>query len=456
MLSFDDSAATIIRGVIDVGCFSGPYSLIATRIYDYVDRYKKAPGDHLADILADKLEAKDGNLYADTIASIYESRTGLNKPYVMGQMENFVRRQALRSVAVDLHKALTRDTEESLDEADRLIQRATRRQIQVFDPGIRLSDKKRALNFLDLQDSAFPTGIPELDKRGFGPTRKELWVFVANAKRGKSWALVHLAKMALIHQLKVIHISLEMSADRCAQRYFQAMYAVAKRSDKLRVSRFKRDELGRAIGLDERMVIPKLSLQDPEIRQKLEGLIDKWAIRHLDNIYIKDFPTGRLNVGQLRAYLDVMEQNERFVPDLLIIDYPDLMKKDKNQEVRHSLDQIYQDVRGIAVERNIAVAIVSQANKEGEKGKRVSLANLSEAYTKGMHADCVITYSQSETEHSLGLARLYVAAGRNDDDKLELVLCQQYGIGQFVLDSVLKPNDYHLMLPQGGNEDDEV
>ena len=111
----------------------------------------------------------------------------------MTTLGTFIKRQSLRSVAVDLAKALQRDTEASLEEAEALISSANTKSLSVFDPGLRLSDKKRALEFLDIQDS-FPTGIPELDKRSFGPTRTRLWLFIGNTKAGKSWALIQLGQ----------------------------------------------------------------------------------------------------------------------------------------------------------------------------------------------------------------------------------------------------------------------
>src|SRR5271166_1396550 len=223
VLTFHTDEARIIRGAVDVALYGGPYRLIAARIYDYLDRYHKAPGDHLADLLEDKLsDPKEGQLYKDILMSLHALNEGLNVTYVMSQVETYVKRQSLRTVAVDLAKALQKDTEASLEEADALIRKANRNQISIFDAGTRLSDKSKALGFLNIQDHCFPTGIQELDQRGFGPTRKELWLFIANTKGGKSWALIHLAKMALSQRLRVCPVSLEMSEARCAQRYFQA------------------------------------------------------------------------------------------------------------------------------------------------------------------------------------------------------------------------------------------
>lgn len=450
LLTYDQERASIIRGIVAPEMWSGPYRQLVVRLYDHLDRFKKPAGDHLPDILADKIEkpGSESQLYVDIIESIHSAKEGINPEYVMSQLETFIRRQSLRTVAVTLAKALQRDTEESLDEAETLIASAGKSTLSVFDPGTRLSDKKRALKFLDINETAFPIGIPELDRRGFGPTRKELWLFIGNTGAGKSWMLIQLAKMALLSRAKVVHLTLEMSEERAAQRYMQTLFAISKRDETYQTTRFQRDTLGRISGFDSNRVKPRLSLADPKIRKKLHEKIDKWGPRLLDNIIIKQFPSGALTVNQIKAYLDNLEQTQQFVPDLLIVDYPDLMKIPANENYRLGLDEIFKELRGMAITRNMALAAVSQSHRAAAKAKQVGADNVSEAYSKIQHSDTVITYTQTKGERQLGLARLYVAKGRNDSDRLTIVISQQYGFGGFVLDSILMTGNYWGNLPK--------
>jgi replicative DNA helicase len=364
----------------------------------------------------------------------------------------FIRRQSLRSIAVELTKALQEDTEESLEKADRLMSQAKRNELQLFDPGTRLNDKTKALRFLDYVNESFPTGIPELDRRGFGPTRKELWMLVGDAKSGKSMSLTHLAKMAIINRLKVVHVTLEMSEGRVAQRYFQTLYSVAKRPDISELVKFKKDAKGDLLGFNSVKLAPNMTLQDSGIRQKLEQIIDKRALRHLNNIYIKEYATGYLTMPMLQGYLDNLEATHKFSPDMLIVDYPDLMKVNSDN-YRLSIDQIYKDLRGMAVERNIAVAVVSQSNRAGSKKKTLGSENIAEAYSKVQHADITITLSATAAEKRLGLARLYVTNARNDEGSLTLVISQNYRTGTFAVDAAVMSSNYWDLLPS--NEEDQ-
>jgi replicative DNA helicase len=453
LLAYNDQYANIVRNSVPLNLYGGPYRIIASRCYDYLDRFHKPPADHLPDIMEDKLKSDNAEaaLYKNIILNIRNTQAEINTEYVVHKLETFIKRQSLRTVAVELTKALQQDTEESLENAEQLISQSRSSALQLFDPGTRLSDKNKALSFLDFSNECFPTGIPELDKRGFGPTRKEMLMLIAPAKAGKSFFLTHLAKMAIVNRLKVVHVTLEMSEGRCSQRYFQTLYSIAKRKDISPSIKFKKDDQNRIISFDQVTLTPKHTLQDLDIRQKLEKIIDKWALRQLDNIFIKEFPTGGLTVNGLEAYLDNLEATQQFVPDLVILDYPDLMELEG--EMRFALDTLFKNLRGrIAVRRNVALAVVSQSNRSGAKAKTVEGTDVAEAWNKVQHADTTITLSATAAEKRLGLARLYVAAGRNDEGNITLVISQHYRTGLFVIDAALMSNEYWNNLPTEGGE----
>src|SRR5262245_22818795 len=119
LLTYDEAYFQRIRNAVEINLYGGPYRLVATRLYDYIDKFKKPPKEHLVDLLTDKLEGKnkaDNDLYLDIVASIERTHKSLNVEYVMSQLEVFIKRQTYRTLGVDLMRALQRDTEEGLDE----------------------------------------------------------------------------------------------------------------------------------------------------------------------------------------------------------------------------------------------------------------------------------------------------------------------------------------------------
>lgn len=460
ILVFDKERCKMVRGTVEPQLFGGFYKDIVARVYDYIDEYKLPPGEHIADLLEDKLSSdnkREVNTYRDILDSLFEAKDSINAEYVTNQLETFVKRQSLRSVAVDLAKALQKDTEDSLEEAETLIRKANTVSLKVFDAGLRMSDFQRSLAFLDNNVTAYPTGIPEFDKRGFGPTRKEMLLYIADTKTGKTWCMIQLAKMALMSNLKTLHITLEMSEDKVAKRYIQTFFAISNRKETFVTKRFNKDKKGN-IDIEEKEVKPKLTFEDANIRKKLVKRMDPWKNRILDNIIIKQFPTGKLTVGQLEAYMDNLEITEKFVPDLLIVDYPDLMdlKVGNGGQYRHALAEVYKNLRGVCVARNMALGVPTQANRAAAGAQFVGRKNVSEAYSKIADADVAITYSQTEMEKALGLARLSIVAGRNDADNITVVLSQNYGMGQYVVDSILMDSDYwKLIEAEGGASSDD-
>jgi|SRR5882672_2912447 len=101
LLAYNGQYAKIIRNSVTLNLYSGPYRIIAARCYDYIDRFGVPPADHCSDILEDKLnnESAEASLYKNTIISIRNAQEGLNTEYVINQLELFIKRQSLRSVA---------------------------------------------------------------------------------------------------------------------------------------------------------------------------------------------------------------------------------------------------------------------------------------------------------------------------------------------------------------------
>ncbi len=59
------------------------------------------------------------------------------------------------------------------------------------------------------------------------------------------------------------------------------------------------------------------------------------------------------------------ESTTGFVPDVLIVDYADIMRSsNKYNERRFELELIYQELRNIAIQFNIPVITATQLNRE--------------------------------------------------------------------------------------------
>jgi hypothetical protein len=221
--------------------------------------------------------------------------------------------------------------------------------------------------------------------------------------------------------------------------------ATKRPQDTFKLVTIQTDELGRFLALDlQQLEKPRPSLQND--KDFITNLIK--STRLGERILVKQFPNKRLTMNGLIAYLDSLETSANFIPDVLIVDQADNLRIPGQQPLRIELGEIYQELRGLAVERNMAVATVTQSNREGVKAGSTKDTHVAEDYSKIGTVDTVLTYSQTQSEKDLGVARLFLANGRNDADKFEILITQGYSFGQFVLDSVRVPADYQARLKE--------
>ena len=108
----------------------------------------------------------------------------------------------------------------------------------------------------------------------------------------------------------------------------------------------------------------------------------------------------------------------------------------------------------MASERNFALVAPTQGSRSTIGAKRVRSKDVAEDISKVNTADQTLTYSQTEAEKRLGLARLFVGHARGMEDGQEVVITQAYAIGQFVLESEFMSSAYwEKMKDEGGDED---
>jgi len=239
-----------------------------------------------------------------------------------------------------------------------------------FEGGLNLGSAEDVLSILDEpEEEGFDLGIPVLDNNGIIPRRKELNMFMAPRGRGKSWWITHLAKQAMLQRWSVVIITLEMSEKRYAGRMLQSFFSIARRDASVKVTRLLHDNQGNLQDLLQEQ-IERMTMKDPDIRQKLASRA-KREFRRRPPIRIKQFPTGELTVAGVNAYLDGLERFDKFTPDLICIDYPDLMKINPNN-LRVEIGNIIVGLRGIAVARNASMAVVTQGNRESESATLVT------------------------------------------------------------------------------------
>ncbi len=445
--------AAQIMSVITADIFEGIFSDLASRIIEYREKYKEPPAPaHLDDIfdhVLDDPEHKQYRAYQRILVGMREQAPSLNLPYLTSRIVQFARRQRLKEGFLEALERFNQGGEDFEDEVETILAKTLKTSVAPISLGIRLSDNP--LDFLNKNDvedgQTFRTGIREFDRKGFTPYRGQVYVLLAGYKKGKSWLLQQLARAAIEGaRWNVAHASLENRIGQLKPRYMQTWLAAAKREDLYIHPEMEVSDKFRLEDIQYDVVRPKLAFSNPKHHKKLREMVESLRPR-FNHLYLQEFISGALTVSQLERWLDLIEDREGFIPDMLMVDYPKLMKLDM-RDPRISMGQIWVDLRRVAGERNIAVVAVDQGNREGQTAKTMRGTHASEDISPLRTVDAVMTYSQTEQEKRMGLARLHAEASRTDIDGFTVLISQAYTVGQFALESVRMSGSYWEILDE--------
>jgi len=429
MFCWDKENAGAIHAAVPPKLFSTrSYRRIAEAAAQYFETYGQPPRAHLRDILeADLMRGEEGLLLQKVLSDMEELLPELQPKYVLAELDKFV---ALRHINSALEAAADAAQHGDIEAA-----RAAMFSAPTTQEGSRriwLHKPDESLSFFtEREEDYFSSGIDELDRRGIRPKRRTVFMIVAPKKTGKSWWLIEIAKRNIFLRHKILHISLEMEAEEVSKRYVQAMYALTVEAlSTIRTVLFKKDALGRCTSLDFHVRTP--DQLKPENRDELAAKLSMLSRR--PPILIVDYPTAMFTVSMLNSLLDELERKEGFKPDIVMIDYPKLMKHDPNN-LRISLGRGLEELRGVAKLRNAAFVLPAQGNRSAGTAKVVTSEMLGEDYSMAQTADIICTLSRTPAERDIGLARVFVDAARTAEDKLLVMIAQSLATGQFCLDS---------------------
>jgi len=438
LLCFDNESAPILDALVPVDAYDPYYKQVAAAATEFRAKHGAVPGEHTWDLIH-ALGVKDeasADAYDLVFQSLDDLKDGIQPSYIIEQARNFARWSQLRKAWLKQGTALDRRDIEGLEAAEAAVRESIEPMADLFDPGADMSDLDRLSEIFTKDDyEIIPTGIPSIDQHRCGPARGRLHCLMASSGRGKSMYLAHLARQAAKRGFKVAYLSFEMDEGEVMQRLYQGAFGIAEAGKVESVLKIRATKDGQYDGMT-RVVFedgPRPTLQDDSARSRMEKNVEK-AKSWLGNIRVKSFPQNTMTTERLKGYLDSTAMHSGFVPDLLILDYADLFKK-RADDIRGSLRLIYEDLKGLSQERNMAVATVTQSNRSGVNSKVITEDQIGEDFSKVQTADSLITLMATDEEHSVGFARLVVAKIRGGRGRFQIGITQNYALSQFCLSS---------------------
>lgn len=462
LLITNKAHGAIVAGQVEPRHFDDAYQDVATRVLQYWKEYNAPPGqEHVDDLFAVELSGKGSARLRRLLADLLSLSVGLNAEYVANRAQEFIEGQSIKSFLLDASERFQQGGDSVTSDIRDMMSNVLRNKPTTMSAGLFLGEA-RNLEFLE-RTPAIPLGIDPLDNSNIGPRPSELLLYIASKGSGKTWFCVHVGKQGLIHRERVLHISLEYAEEKLLGRYMQSLFVGGWDSSYIRTILDIDEDTGRLLGWKRRTRKARINFAERGAKTLVKDRLKSWGMR-LNRIVLKSFPSGQLTMGHLEAYLDYLELKHKFIPTMLIVDYPDLMKLDP-RNIRIDLGRTFVNLRGLGVERNMAVVTPTQGTRASMDAKQVRSSMVSEDISKVNTADLVVTYSRTKAERRHNLARLYVPHSRDTRDELTVLISQAYDVGQYATYAALMDSEYWARLKEktgdssrededeGGNED---
>jgi len=425
-LLLDHKWAEQIAEVLQPSYFDLKYLALLTQLcFDYAKKYRAFPTFQiLVAIVKDELRhSADETLQGQIVEFLTKIRSDDelgDLPYVKDKSLEFCRKQALKVAIEQSIDLMATDSYESVSEiikkAVALGATSTIGHDFLNEPDARFVKRNR---------NPVITGLPKIDGKGVlngGLGRGELGVIVAPTGVGKSHFLTMLGSNAMREGKNVIHYTLEMSESLVGLRYDSNL----------------------------------CDIDSDDVHERKADVLAKYKEMRLGRLFIKEFPTCWATINNIRSHVEKLNARG-FKPDLIVVDYADIMRSTRQYDAkRFELQLIYQELRAYASEIDVPIWTASQSNKEGASAEVVDLSNMSEAYSKAMEADVVLSLSRKSHEKSLGVGRLFVAKNRAGRDGMLYGLRVNTARSTFVL--LDTPAEEARSTPSNrfhGDDDDE-
>lgn len=233
-----------------------------------------------------------------------------------------------------------------------------------------------------------------------------------NPGGGKSWSLVALGGYAVRMGYNVLHYTLELGEEYVGRRY-DAFFS------KIPVDRVIKN------------------------REKIEEIIPEIP----GELIIKEFPTGRATISTIESHIrKVTDLGTK--PDLIIIDYVDLLStKKRTADRKGEIDDIYTSTKGLARELDVPIWSVSQVNRAGAKDDVIEGDKAAGSYDKIMITDFCLSLSRKAKDKVNGTGRFHIMKNRYGMDGLTFGVKADTSTGHFEVHDY-NADDYEDDTPQ--------
>jgi archaellum biogenesis ATPase FlaH len=205
-------------------------------------------------------------------------------------------------------------------------------------------------------------------------SKKTLNLLMAGTGVGKSLVLGHIAASMLSIGNNVLYITMEMAEEKIAER------------------------------IDANLLDVDISQIENMGKAKFDNKINALKAKTTGRLIIKEYPTASAHVGHFRALLDELKMKKDFIPDIIFIDYLNICASSRMKNTGDSytyVKSIAEEVRGLAVEKNVPIWTATQTNRSGFGDSDPDITNISESFGLSATVDLMLALVSNEELDSL-------------------------------------------------------
>lgn len=422
---------------------------ISSWIREYFDRYQDAPGELIQSIYQEKKNSIYDDEEAESVLEVlvslsdeYDENKHLhNIDYAIEQAVKYLKLRSIELLKEDLERALVEGEPVKGEAVIANFSRIGRPEGDTID----ILHNKMDIIDAFLQEDEILFTLPGVLKDTVGPFKRgDLSAWIGPPKSSKTFALMFTAEQALWAGLRVAFFSLEMRKPQLIRRAWQGWNGQPIHSGYVMIPRFELISEGGRPGDELYAVENDKKMKDGIDLSDIEEIQDKIRKRFGGgDIRFIALPAYSATVEDIVAHIDNLTWYDNFPPDVVIIDYADIVKPSKGSgtEYRHQLDSIWKGLRALAQSRNIHVCTASQTNRAGMRGD-VELEHVAEDMRKLTHVSLLLALNRKPEEREINVLRVKTLLNRDDSvvDGNEAVVLNQFALGKFYLDSKLRKN----------------
>jgi len=363
--------------------------VIFEHVYQYVDRYNNIPTKEALIIEIDNDDKLSEDQFGSCVEIIndLEIEQNTNIDWLLDNTEKWCQDKSVYNAIMESISIIDGKSDKSTNALPELLQDALSVSFDGYIGHDFLDDAEKRFEFYNKVEDKIEFDLDMFNKitKG-GLPKKTLNVILAGTGVGKSLAMCHFAAANLNEGKNVLYITMEMAEEKIAERIDSNLLNVP---------------------IKELPDIPK-SMYDQKI--------DKLRAKTPGKLIIKEYPTASAGAGHFRHLLNELKLKRNFLPDIIYIDYLNIctstrMKYGANVNSYTLIKAIAEELRGLAVEKNVPIISATQTTRSGYTNSDPGLEDTSESF--GLPATADFMFALITTEEMEALDQIMVKQLKN-------------------------------------------